>query len=72
MKDNGDLDAYQGFEPTGRQIEMFGVSIAKVSDDLRLLEVEHHYDPNSFAASPLPPADPSAIGDGRYALAYGE
>jgi hypothetical protein len=39
---------YQGFEPDGRQIEMFGVIVAKVSDDLRLLEVEHYYDPNSF------------------------
>jgi hypothetical protein len=40
--------AYNGFEPTGETIEMYGVSIAKVSDDLRLLDVEHFYDPNAF------------------------
>ncbi|QMU76031.1 ester cyclase [Streptacidiphilus sp. PB12-B1b] len=39
---------YKGFQPTGEKVEMFGVSIAKVSDDLRLLEVEHFYDPNAF------------------------
>lgn len=40
--------AYHGFEPTGETVEMFGVSIAKLSDDLRLVDVEHFYDPNSF------------------------
>ena len=39
---------YKGFQPTGERIEMFGVSVAKVSDDLRLIEVEHFYDPNAF------------------------
>ncbi|NUU25176.1 MAG: SnoaL-like polyketide cyclase [Streptomycetaceae bacterium] len=39
---------YHGHEPTGETIEMFGVSVAKVSDDLRLLDVEHYYDPNTF------------------------
>ncbi|WP_406278952.1 ester cyclase [Embleya sp. NBC_00896] len=39
---------YKGFEPTGETIEMFGMSVAKVSDDLRLVEVEHYYDPNAF------------------------
>ncbi|MDI2132013.1 SnoaL-like polyketide cyclase [Yinghuangia seranimata] len=39
---------YNGFAPTGETVEMFGVSIAKVSDDLRLLDVEHYYDPNTF------------------------
>ncbi|WP_199551069.1 ester cyclase [Streptomyces sp. N35] len=42
---------YKGFAPTGEKIEMYGVSIAKVSDDLRLLEVEHYYDPNAFLGS---------------------
>jgi len=42
---------YNGHEPTGETIEMFGVSIAKVSDDLRLVEVEHYYDPNTFLGS---------------------
>ncbi|MEC4017210.1 ester cyclase [Streptomyces sp. H27-D2] len=39
---------YKGFRPSGETIEMFGVSVATVSDDLRLLEVEHFYDPTSF------------------------
>jgi hypothetical protein len=39
---------YNGFAPTGEVIEMFGMSVAKVSDDLKLLEVEHYYDPNTF------------------------
>ncbi|MBC9715758.1 ester cyclase [Streptomyces sp. TRM66268-LWL] len=42
---------YKGFSPTGKKIEMYGVSIATVSDDLRLLEVEHYYDPNAFLGS---------------------
>ncbi|MEY9872956.1 hypothetical protein ABH931_002437 [Streptacidiphilus sp. MAP12-33] len=39
---------YVGHKPDGKLVEMFGVSIAKVSDDLKLLEVEHFYDPNAF------------------------
>ena len=39
---------YHGFAPTGERIEMFGVSVATVDDDLKLLEVEHYYDPNRF------------------------
>lgn len=39
---------YKGFAPSGERIEMYGVSVAKVSEDLRLLEVEHFYDPNAF------------------------
>ncbi|GAA4969547.1 SnoaL-like polyketide cyclase [Uniformispora flossi] len=39
---------YHGFAPNGKTIEMFGISVAKVSDDLRLLDVEHFYDPNAF------------------------
>ncbi|WP_238008249.1 SnoaL-like polyketide cyclase [Dactylosporangium sp. AC04546] len=39
---------YHGFQPDGRTIEMFGVSVAKVTDDLKLLQVEHFYDPNEF------------------------
>ena len=42
---------YEGHAPDGRTVEMFGVSIAKVSDDLRLLSVEHYYDPNAFLGS---------------------
>ncbi|NGN66690.1 SnoaL-like polyketide cyclase [Streptomyces sp. A7024] len=39
---------YHGFAPHGETVEMFGMSVAKVDDDLRLLEVEHYYDPNAF------------------------
>ncbi|GAB2822090.1 SnoaL-like polyketide cyclase [Streptomyces daliensis] len=39
---------YKGFLPTGKRIEMYGMSIAKVSDELQLVEVEHFYDPNAF------------------------
>jgi hypothetical protein len=31
---------YNGFAPTGEKIEMFGISVAKLSDDLRLLDVD--------------------------------
>ncbi|MYS83030.1 SnoaL-like polyketide cyclase [Streptomyces sp. SID5474] len=39
---------YKGFQPDGKTIEMFGMSVAKVSEDLKLVEVEHYYDPNAF------------------------
>ncbi|MFQ6393169.1 ester cyclase [Nocardia sp. KC 131] len=42
--------AYKGHQPTGAQIEMFGVTIARVSDDLRILELEHFYDNNELLA----------------------
>ncbi|MDF5756271.1 hypothetical protein [Spongiactinospora sp. TRM90649] len=42
---------YKGHSPTGERIEMYGMSVAKVSDDLRLLEVEHYYDPNAFLST---------------------
>ena len=40
--------SYKGHAPTGERLEMFGISIARVDDDLRLTEVEHFYDPNGF------------------------
>ncbi|GAA2685101.1 SnoaL-like polyketide cyclase [Actinoplanes palleronii] len=42
---------YHGHKPNGKTIEMFGMSVAKVNDDLKLLEVEHYYDPNAFLGS---------------------
>jgi hypothetical protein len=39
---------YKGHPPTGERLEMFGVSIARVDEDLRLTEVEHFYDPHTF------------------------
>ncbi|WP_245819624.1 SnoaL-like polyketide cyclase [Rhodococcoides yunnanense] len=43
---------YKGNAPTGETIEMFGVSIARLSDDLKLAEVEHFYDSDELL-SPL-------------------
>jgi hypothetical protein len=39
---------YKGIQPTGEKIEMFGVTVAKVSDDLRLVEVQNFYDNTAF------------------------
>ena len=39
---------YKGHAPTGERLEMFGISIARVDEQLRLTEVEHFYDPNTF------------------------
>ncbi|MGH1345956.1 MAG: SnoaL-like polyketide cyclase [Nannocystales bacterium] len=39
---------YKGFEPTGERVEMFGVSIAKVTDNLQIVDVEHFYDNSQF------------------------
>ncbi|MFJ9368297.1 SnoaL-like polyketide cyclase [Nocardia sp. NPDC101769] len=39
---------YKGHQPTGELIEMTGVTIAKVSEDLRILELEHFYDNNKL------------------------
>mmetsp|Transcript_26855 Transcript_26855/g.58600 ORF Transcript_26855/g.58600 Transcript_26855/m.58600 type:complete len:239 (+) Transcript_26855:110-826(+) len=41
---------YAGFKPTGKVIEMFGVAIARVTDDLKIKELEIYYDPTSFLA----------------------
>ncbi|WP_405179757.1 ester cyclase [Nocardia sp. NBC_01377] len=43
---------YREHQPTGELIEMFGVTIARVSEDLRILELEHFYD-NSTLLGPL-------------------
>ncbi|RJO72220.1 SnoaL-like polyketide cyclase [Nocardia panacis] len=39
---------YRGHQPTGELIEMFGVTIARVTEDLRILELEHFYDNNQL------------------------
>lgn len=55
---------YKGFAPTGGLIEMFGISVATVGDDMKLLEVEHFYDPNHFLGQ-LTGGCPVAHGDNR-------
>ena len=39
---------YLGHAPTGERVEMFGMSVATLTDDLKLVEVEHYYDPSEF------------------------
>ncbi len=40
--------AYKDYIPTGETIEVIGMSIVKVSDDLKILSLEHYYDNNQF------------------------
>lgn len=40
--------AYKNHQPTGETIEVVGLSIAKVTDDLKIESVEHFFDTNSF------------------------
>ena len=39
---------YKGHQPTGETIEVIGLSIAKVTDDLKIESVEHFFDTNKF------------------------
>ncbi|RUT05232.1 hypothetical protein DSM106972_040530 [Dulcicalothrix desertica PCC 7102] len=39
---------YKDFEPTGETIEVVGMSVARVSDDLKIESVEHYFDTNAF------------------------
>lgn len=39
---------YKNFEPTGETIEVVGMSVARVSDDLKIESVEHYFDTNAF------------------------
>jgi hypothetical protein len=41
---------YKGFAPTNQRVEMYGLSVIKLTDDLQILEVEHFYDNNRFLA----------------------
>lgn len=40
--------AYKDYAPTGETIEVIGMSIIKVSDDLKILSLEHYYDNTKF------------------------
>lgn len=40
--------AYKDYQPTGKTIEVVGLSIAKVTDDLKIESVEHFFDTNKF------------------------
>lgn len=39
---------YKEHAPTEETIEVVGVSVARVSDDLKILSLEHYFDSNSF------------------------
>ena len=39
---------YKGHQPTGETIEVVGLSIARVTEDLKIKSVEHFFDTNSF------------------------
>jgi SnoaL-like polyketide cyclase len=39
---------YKGHAPTGETIEIIGMSIAKVTDDLKVISLEHYFDNNLF------------------------
>ncbi len=38
---------YKGHQPTGETIEVVGLSIAKVTEDLKIESVEHFFDTNN-------------------------
>lgn len=40
--------AYKGYQPTGETIEVVGLSIAKVTEDLKIESVEHFFDTNNM------------------------
>ncbi|WP_267384021.1 ester cyclase [Cyanobacterium sp. uoEpiScrs1] len=39
---------YKDNSPTGQTIEIVGLSIARVTDDLKIIEVEHYFDNSNF------------------------
>ena len=39
---------YQGFAPTGETVEIIGMSIARVTDDLKIVSLEHYFDNTVF------------------------
>ncbi|AKG19922.1 hypothetical protein [Calothrix sp. 336/3] len=40
--------SYKGFTPTGELIEIIGISVANVTEDLRILSTEHYFDNTLF------------------------
>lgn len=39
---------YKEYAPTGETLEVVGISIARVNDDLKIVSLEHYFDTNSF------------------------
>ena len=42
--------AYKDYAPTGEVVEIIGMSIARVTDDLKIISVEHYFDNSQFLA----------------------
>jgi hypothetical protein len=42
---------YKNHAPTGEKVEIFGVSIARVNDDLKIVNLEHFFDNSSFLST---------------------
>ncbi|MFM2063656.1 MAG: hypothetical protein RLZZ507_3327 [Cyanobacteriota bacterium] len=40
--------AYKDFAPTGETVEIIGMSVARVTDDLKIIALEHYFDNNLF------------------------
>ena len=40
--------SFKGHEPTGETIEVFGISIARVTEDLKIVSLEHFFDNSLF------------------------
>ncbi|MGM3309276.1 SnoaL-like polyketide cyclase [Anabaena sp. WFMT] len=40
--------AYKEFAPTGETVEIIGMSVARVTDDLKVISLEHYFDNNLF------------------------
>ncbi|AFZ58658.1 SnoaL-like polyketide cyclase [Anabaena cylindrica FACHB-243] len=40
--------AYKDFAPTGETVEIIGMSVARVTDDLKVISLEHYFDNNLF------------------------
>ncbi|MEH2284938.1 MAG: SnoaL-like polyketide cyclase [Nostoc sp.] len=40
--------AYKDYAPTGQMIEVIGISVVHITDDLKILSLEHYYDNNNF------------------------
>lgn len=39
---------YKDFAPTGERVEIIGISVARVTDDLKIVSLEHFFDTNLF------------------------
>jgi hypothetical protein len=42
--------SYKDYAPTGETVELIGMSVARVTDDLKVLSIEHYFDNTQFLA----------------------